>query len=101
MLTFIFFAFVAYLLFKLIVDFVIPIYKTTQRVKKGFREMHQKMNGHSSPPQQPDSGLLDGVDQQWGQLLLRFCPGTADLHRRGRDLRAEELRRDRLFDDGW
>jgi len=54
MLTFIFFAFIAYLLFRLVFDFVIPIYRTTKRVKKTFREMHQKMNGQSAdaPPHQ-------------------------------------------------
>ena len=55
MLLYIFFAFLAYLLFKLIVDFVIPVYKTTQRVKRSFREMHQKMNGGSSPSRQPQN----------------------------------------------
>ena len=45
MLTFIFFGFVAYLLFKLIFDFVIPIYKTTRQVKQRFRDMHNHMNG--------------------------------------------------------
>ena len=55
MLLYIFLAFLAYLLFKLIVDFVIPVYKTTQRVKRSFREMHQKMNGGSSPSRQPQN----------------------------------------------
>ena len=53
MLLYIFFAFLAYLLFKLIVDFVIPVYKTTQRVKRSFREMQQKMNGQFSHTPQP------------------------------------------------
>ena len=55
MLLYIFFAFLAYLLFKLIVDFVIPVYKTTQRVKRSFREMQQKMNGGSSPSRPPQN----------------------------------------------
>ena len=51
MLSFIFLAFVAYLVFRLVFDFVIPIYRTTQKVKKGFRDMQQKMNGQ--PPEAP------------------------------------------------
>ena len=43
-LSFLFFAFLGYLFYKLLVDFIIPIYKTTTQVKKTFREMHQKMN---------------------------------------------------------
>lgn len=55
MLLYIFLAFLAYLLFKLIVDFVIPVYKTTQRVKRSFREMQQKMQGQSSHASQPQN----------------------------------------------
>ena len=46
-LGFLFLAFVIYLLFRLVFDFIIPIYKTTRRVRKGFREMQERMNGHA------------------------------------------------------
>jgi hypothetical protein len=36
--------FLLYLLYKLIFDFIIPIYQTSKRVKKQFGEMQQKMN---------------------------------------------------------
>jgi hypothetical protein len=49
-LSFLFFTFLAYLLFRVIFDFVIPIYKTTRKVKQTFREMNQRMN-----QQQPNS----------------------------------------------
>lgn len=39
-LSFLFFTFVAYLVFKLVFDFVIPVYKTTHKVKQAFREMN-------------------------------------------------------------
>jgi hypothetical protein len=42
-LRFLFFFFLAYLLFKLVVDFVIPVIRTTRKVKKSFREMQQRM----------------------------------------------------------
>lgn len=35
--------FLLYILYKLIVDFIIPIYKTTKTVKKQFGEMNAKM----------------------------------------------------------
>ena len=35
--------FLLYLLYKLIFDFIIPIYLTSKKVKKQFGEMHAKM----------------------------------------------------------
>ena len=35
--------FLLYLLYKLIFDFIIPIYRTSKKVKKQFGEMHSKM----------------------------------------------------------
>lgn len=43
-LRFLFFAFLFYLAFRLVFDFVIPVYKTTKRIRKGFREMQDQMN---------------------------------------------------------
>jgi uncharacterized membrane-anchored protein YitT (DUF2179 family) len=55
-LSFLFYAFLAYLLFRLVFNFVIPVYKTTKRVKKTFREMKEQMNnqenGFTTQPQQ-------------------------------------------------
>lgn len=42
-LRFLFFLFLFYVLFKLLFDFILPLYRTTKKVKQGFREMHQKM----------------------------------------------------------
>jgi sortase (surface protein transpeptidase) len=36
--------FVMYLLYKLIFDFIIPVYNTTKQVKEKVGEMQQKMN---------------------------------------------------------
>ncbi|MCX6313247.1 MAG: hypothetical protein D4R55_01825 [Chitinophagaceae bacterium] len=36
--------FVLYLLYKLIFDFIIPVYQTTKQVKQKVGEMQQKMN---------------------------------------------------------
>lgn len=57
-LSFLFFAFIAYLLFRLVFDFVIPVYRTTKKVKQTFREMNERMNaqnGASQPQQQQPS----------------------------------------------
>ena len=57
-LRFLFYAFLIYLGFKLVFDLIIPVYRTTRKLKKGFREMQQKMNQHTeqynqqnTPPQ--------------------------------------------------
>ena len=36
-----------YLLYKFIVDFVIPVYKASKRVQERFRQMQQNMNDQS------------------------------------------------------
>ncbi|MFI5133055.1 MAG: hypothetical protein ACHQEB_01905 [Chitinophagales bacterium] len=36
--------FLAYLAYKIIFGFIIPVYRTTRQVKKGFREMQQRMS---------------------------------------------------------
>ena len=45
--------FLLYLLYKLIFDFIIPVIKTTQQVKKQFGDMsthmQEKMNGQQQP----------------------------------------------------
>jgi sortase (surface protein transpeptidase) len=44
--------FVLYLLYKLVFDFIIPIYQTTKSVKQKMTEMHQRMN-EQAKQQQP------------------------------------------------
>lgn len=46
--------FVLYLLYKLIFDFIIPVYQTTKQVKQKVGEMQSKMNEHMKQ-QQPNS----------------------------------------------
>ena len=48
-LRFLFYAFLLYLAFKLVFDLIIPVYKTTRRLKKGFREMQDRMKEHAEP----------------------------------------------------
>ena len=53
MLKAIFELFVLYLVYKLIFDFIIPVYQTTKQVSKKMGEMQSKMNDHfnQQPPQ--------------------------------------------------
>lgn len=54
-LRFLFYAFLLYLAFRLVFDFIIPVYKTTKRVRKGFREMQDRMNQHTGQYQQQEN----------------------------------------------
>jgi len=51
-LRFLFYAFLFYMLYKLVFDFIIPVYKTTKRVKNGFKEMNEKMRQQAEGFQQ-------------------------------------------------
>lgn len=61
MLQFLLYAFIAYILYNLIFKFIIPVYRTTRQIKRGFRDMQEKMNSHMggqnpfgpTQPQQP------------------------------------------------
>lgn len=54
-LGFLFLVFIGYLAFKLVFNLIIPIYRTTRQVRKGFREMHQRMNQQEHPFQQQEA----------------------------------------------
>jgi lipopolysaccharide export LptBFGC system permease protein LptF len=42
-LSFLFWGFVAYLLYRLVVGFILPVYRATRKVKQGIREMQARM----------------------------------------------------------
>lgn len=41
-----FFGFLTYLSYRLVFHFILPIYRTTRQVKRGFSEMNERMNQH-------------------------------------------------------
>jgi len=43
--------FVLYLLYKLIFDFIVPIYQTTKQVKQKVNEIHRNMNEQANQQQ--------------------------------------------------
>lgn len=45
MLTYLFYCFLAYLLYNVIFKFVLPIYRTTKRMKSSFNDMQTRMQG--------------------------------------------------------
>jgi len=45
-LSLLFYILVAYLLYRLVFGFIIPVVRTTRRVKKSFRQMQEQMNAH-------------------------------------------------------
>ncbi len=49
--------FILYLVYKLIFDFIIPVYQTSKQVKQKMGEMQQKMNEHMQQQKgaQPDT----------------------------------------------
>ena len=57
--------FVLYLAFKLVFNVIVPVVRTTQRVRKGFREMQERMNAQSPGQQaaQPQSRHFNDPDQ--------------------------------------
>ena len=47
-LSLLFYCFLAYMLYRLVFNFIIPIVRTTRRVKRSFRQMQEQMNGQYS-----------------------------------------------------
>ena len=54
-LRFLFYVFLLYLAFRLVFDFIIPVVRTTRRIRKGFREMHDRMNQNTEQYHQQDN----------------------------------------------
>ena len=72
MLSYLFYAFLIYLAYRLVFHFIIPIYKTTRQVKKQFREMHSRMQDNMSqqqPYQQPVTPATENKSQQAGDYI--------------------------------
>ena len=49
-LSFLFYFFLCYLLYRLIFNFIVPIYRTTKKVRRGFKDMQEKMNQQQNAP---------------------------------------------------
>jgi len=63
MLRFLLYFFLIYLAYRFIFNFLIPIFKTTQQVKKDVRAMHDRMNKFSSAQQNSPSSQSKSPDK--------------------------------------
>jgi len=67
-LRFILFALALYIIYKLVFDLVVPIFRTTQKIRRQFGDMQQQMqdqmNSAQENPQRPSSKAATGTDQQ-------------------------------------
>jgi hypothetical protein len=66
MLLFLFYFFLAYMAYQLIFNFILPIYRTTKQVRRGFRDMQDQANGQaanqqtsSKPKEKPVGDYID------------------------------------------
>lgn len=55
MLQYIFYAFLAYILYKLVFGFIIPVYRTTKKVRRGFKHMQEQMKQYQGEHHQQAS----------------------------------------------
>ena len=70
MFSLLFYAFLVYLLYRLVFNFIIPIYRTTRQVKKSFRSMQEQMRQNSDP---------FGQQQAQGNQSQNKKPGTSKV----------------------
>lgn len=66
-MKYVFYLFLAYILYQLVFKFIIPIYRTTRQVKKGFREMQERMNDQMQA-QQPYGAQPQPRNEEKGNL---------------------------------
>jgi len=64
-MTYLFYAFLIYLLYRFVIGFVIPVVNATSQVKKQFNAMHQQAEAQQERSQQKErSATINGVDQK-------------------------------------
>ena len=71
MLRILLYGFLFYLLCQFIFRFVIPVYKTTKQVKKGFKKMRDQMNesADNQSPGQPKSPPNNFAKEPVGEYI--------------------------------
>jgi len=72
MLTYLFYIILAYSLYQLIFKFILPIYRTTRQIKKGFREMQERMHGQgpqTNSQQQPSTDKAAEKNKKVGDYI--------------------------------
>lgn len=69
-LSFLFYAFLIYLGYQLLFRLILPVYRTTRRVRRTFREMQEKM--------QPQETSFSGARDQHSGTTTRQTARSAD-----------------------
>ena len=71
MLRILLYGFLIYLAYQLVFNFIVPVYRTTKQVKKGFKKMQEQMNEQqqrqqqssaNTSPQQPTEKVGEYID---------------------------------------
>jgi hypothetical protein len=62
------YAVLIYVLYQFIFNLVIPVYQTTRKIKKGFREMNSRMNKQQQPSS-PSSSQPSGPKAKAGDYI--------------------------------
>jgi hypothetical protein len=65
-MKYVLFALLAWVLYQFIFKLVIPVYRTTRKIKKGFREMQEKMNEQYRQQQQQQGNPQDATTPRPG-----------------------------------
>jgi dephospho-CoA kinase len=68
MLRFIFYAFLLYMLYKLVFDFIIPVVSTTRRIRKQFDQARQQMEQQQAQARQ-QTERPENVTQGIGEYI--------------------------------
>lgn len=71
MVDILFIALAFYVVYKLVFDFVVPVYKTTTHVKQQFRNMHDNVQQHAnnSAKQQTRESKKEKVNTAIGEYI--------------------------------
>ena len=71
MFLYLFYFFVFYLLFRLVVNFIIPVVRATYRIRKGFQAVKEQMNQAGGAQQQADAAEkpVEGKGNSVGEYI--------------------------------
>jgi hypothetical protein len=65
-------AFLIYIIYRFVFEFLIPVYKATQKIKKGFRDMQEKANENMNSKQQNTSATDADASQNKKETLGEY-----------------------------
>jgi hypothetical protein len=65
-------AFFIYIIYRFVFEFLIPVYKATQKIKKGFRDVQEKANDNMNFQQQKPPTGNTGTDPGQKETLGEY-----------------------------